>query len=197
MDSSRARVRHALHEEDRSGTGVPNQSSPATDLIRQHYDEGFYQRQNRQTNGGGSPQPGSTAAAKFVAPENPLPNQLITVLRGHRPETVSFYALQEWDGYVLELGTESFRARLTDLTKAGPPDREEAEIPYSELDEESRSMLAPGRIFRWAIGYERSRSGQKTRVSRIVFRRLPAWSPSELQKAKADAATAANTLKWD
>jgi hypothetical protein len=36
-------------------------------------------------------------------------------------------------------------------------------------------------VFYWTIGYHDSETGQRTRQSVIAFRRLPAWTESELQ----------------
>ena len=72
---------------------------------------------------------------------------------------VSFHALQEWEGYVLEepavqsaqVGSreEEFTARLLDLTAGSPREEEEAAIPLSEIAEDDRKRLRPGAIFRW------------------------------------------------
>ena len=110
---------------------------------------------------------------------------------------MSFNLLQEWDGYVVEVNADSFRARLTDITNDGAADEEEVEIPFSELDEDSQSQLAEGRLLRWSIGYQRSRTGQKTRVSRIIVRRLPAWRREDLDAAKSEARKLARKLRWE
>ena len=41
-----------------------------------------------------------------------------------RPPSVTFHALQEWEGYVVEIGEEGFVARLVDLTAGGAWARE-------------------------------------------------------------------------
>ena len=92
----------------------------------------------------------------------------------------SMHALQEWEGYVLEKREEEFAARLFDLTTGdlgSQTDRlheEEAIIPVSEISDYDLNKLRPGSVFRWVIGYERSASGTKRRVSEIIFRDLPA-----------------------
>src|SRR6266404_6768851 len=99
----------------------------------------------------------------------------------------SFTPLQEWDGYVLAIGEDSFTARLTDITTGGATDGEEAEIPFEELADSSIAKLEEGSLFRWSIGYERSLDGQKTRISRIILRQLPRWRRSELNRAEIEA----------
>ena len=97
----------------------------------------------------------------------------------------TLHALQEWEGYVLENREEEFSARLLDLTAdtlAGQPGRmpeEEAIIPHSEISDYDLGRLRPGSVFRWVIGYERSVSGTKRRVSQIVFRDLPTMTKQD------------------
>jgi len=95
-----------------------------------------------------------------------------------------FHALQEWEGVVLEIGEEKFTARLSDLTaeSTSPPagTHEEADIPFSEISDGDIQRMCPGSIFRWVIGYERSASGTKRRVSQIVFRDLPVMTGRDL-----------------
>jgi len=103
----------------------------------------------------------------------------------------TFSALQEWEGYVLSVEGERFTARLLDLTAESNYEEEEAEISVSELSDEDRALLEIGRIFRWVIGYERSPSGTKRRISHIVFRNLPAWTEQELRDARVWAKSTA------
>jgi len=74
-----------------------------------------------------------------------------------------------------------------DLTaRSASPDQQVA-IPLEELSDRDRSRLALGQIFRWAIGYQRSRAGTKTRVSQIIFRDLPRWTESDRLAAEERA----------
>ncbi len=93
---------------------------------------------------------------------------------------ITFNALQEWEGYILEIGDEKFTARLLDLTADASLAEEEAEIPLSEISKNDRDQIGPGSIFRWSIGYERSLAGTKKRVSHIVFRDIPALSKLDM-----------------
>ena len=93
----------------------------------------------------------------------------------------TFHALQEWEGYVLEIGETDFVARLVDLTAGSVQEEEEAVIPLVELSDEDFAKMRPGSIFRWVIGYERTVAGTKRRVSQIVFRDLPAITRMDLR----------------
>ena len=93
----------------------------------------------------------------------------------------TFHALQEWEGYVLEIGESDFVARLIDVTAGSAQEEEEAVIPLVELSNEDSAKMKPGSIFRWVIGYERTVAGTKRRVSQIVFRDLPAITRIDLR----------------
>ena len=96
----------------------------------------------------------------------------------------SFHALQEWEGYVLEIRDGEFMARLVDLTAGSSYEDEEATIPLTEISDEDAATLREGGIFRWVIGYERDPSGAKKRVSQIVFRDLPRLTERDFQQGR-------------
>ncbi len=114
-----------------------------------------------------------------------------------RIRDATFTPLQEWEGYVVELDEEFFTARLVDLTAEREHEEEEADFPIVELSDADQSMLRLGAIFRWAIGYRRTRGGTKERVSRIVFRRLPAWTERELNENRQKAQELAVVLQGE
>ena len=154
----------------------------------------------RRREDGSEQSPGSNtspeAAGSSVAPE-----AVVFSLPPYRglPEygAGSFNALQEWEGVVLEIGAESFTARLADLTAGNKIETEEADFPIADLRDEDRERLRPGAVFRWAIGYHRSLGGTRTRASRIVFRRLPAWTEHELAEARREAERLSAGIEWD
>jgi hypothetical protein len=113
------------------------------------------------------------------------------------PHIVSFHVLRSWDGYVVDVRDDRIVARLTSLSTPNAVDSEEAEIPLEELDDDTKAQMKPGRYFRWSIGYERSRGGQKTRVSRMVVRRVPAFTKSDLAQANDEVKRIAKNLTWD
>ena len=99
------------------------------------------------------------------------------------PQT-SFHLLQEWEGYVIEIGEDDLTVRLLDLTAGSSHEEEEAVIPLSEISEDDLKRLRLGSIFRWVIGYERSVSGTKRRVSQIVFRDLPVVTKQDIAEGE-------------
>ena len=99
--------------------------------------------------------------------------------------TVSFHAIQEWEGYIIEIGDTDFVARLVDLTAGATHEEEEALIPLAEISDDDAAGMQLGSIFRWVIGYERSAAGTKKRVSQFVFRDLPVVTRSDLRDGES------------
>lgn len=94
--------------------------------------------------------------------------------------STTLHPLQEWEGYVVNIGDTAFTARLVDLTAGGSHEDEEAIVPLTEISRYDRAKMRKGSYFRWVIGYE-STAGTRTRVSQIVFRDLPATTAADLR----------------
>lgn len=107
---------------------------------------------------------------------------------GQLPLTNTFSALQEWEGVVVAITPDHIVASLVDLTAGKSRATEEAQIPLNEINEQDLPKLVVGRAFRWAIGYQRIKTGTKKRSSNIVFRDLPQWTKRDFVEAHADAA---------
>ncbi|MGD0659084.1 MAG: hypothetical protein ABSD38_13545 [Syntrophorhabdales bacterium] len=105
-----------------------------------------------------------------------------------------FVLLQKWEGIVLSLNGDTFKARVNDLVQKGV--EEEATIAIDELSETDRDLVEPGAIFYWSIGYHDSLAGQRTRVSLIRFRRLPGWRQKELEAAVSEVESIKTLLDW-
>ena len=103
--------------------------------------------------------------------------------------------LQEWEGYVVEIGDDEFVARLVDLTAGHSPETEEATIPLDEVSEDDASRMTEGSIFRWVIGYERSPEGTRKRASQIVFRDLPGMTEGDIAEGRVWAKRMAAALR--
>jgi hypothetical protein len=122
---------------------------------------------------------------------------LFPVIPKIRSRITTFTPLQEWEGYVLEIGKETFTARLIDLTTDSKQEEEEADFHILDLSDTDKQLLQVGAIFRWAIGYRRTNSGSKERVSSIVFRRLPAWTDREIKENQKKAKKLSATLQGE
>ena len=109
----------------------------------------------------------------------------------------SLQPIQEWEGVVTSITDSSFSAALVDVTAGSKESSEIAEFPIEEVSEEDQKLLRDGAIFRWVIGYQRSSTGTKRRVSELVFRRLPAWREVELRKSRERAKNIIKDIAWE
>ncbi len=107
----------------------------------------------------------------------------LPVVRPEVPEcfperSPSFFPKQEWAGRVTAIDDRTFDARLRDLTGGG---REVATIDLEEVSPEDRARMYVGSLFHWVMGYERSVSGTRSNVSRIVFLDPPRLTARDLK----------------
>lgn len=119
-------------------------------------------------------------------PQGPLPNPVVglpakDVARRASPALV---AQQEWEGTVLSVDDDVFVARLLDVTWGAAFEEEEATIPRGELSDDDLAKVTPGSVFRWVVGYEKSASGTRRRVSQIVFRDLPRVTAEDADRSE-------------
>ena len=95
------------------------------------------------------------------------------------------HPLQEWEGYVVEIGDSDFVANIVDLTSGKTTfPTEQATIPKQEISERDASRMQIGSIFRWVIGYEQSILGTKKCVSQIVFLEPPIITATDLAQSR-------------
>ncbi len=132
----------------------------------------------------------SAVGSTSVAPVLDFPPRLASA-----PPRAVLHALQEWEGYVVEINRDDFVARLVDMTAGLSHEEEEAIIPLEELSECDVANMTVGSIFRWVIGYERSPGGMKKRVSQIVFRDLPRITERDFRKGTEWARETIRALK--
>jgi hypothetical protein len=113
------------------------------------------------------------------------------------PARRALLPIQEWEGYVTEVTEDRFTAQLVDLTAEGDLPTEEADFSMEDVSDPDLRLLRQGAVSRWTIGYEKSVSGTKTRISRIVFRRLPQWTRKELASADRIAKNLMAGITWE
>ncbi len=97
-----------------------------------------------------------------------------------------FRPLQRWEGVVVSVNTHGFDAVLKDLTDSARP-KERAEFSLDEIEPEDRNLISEGAVFYWVIGYEVTPFLQRKHAGFIRFRRLPAWTESEIESVKREA----------
>jgi hypothetical protein len=108
----------------------------------------------------------------------------------------SFDLLQQWECTVLDIKPDEFIAVARDRTDPKRPD-EEIVFSYEDVNDYDLTLLKPGAVFYWNIGYRISDWGQKTKGSELRFRRLPAWSKKEIDAVKVRAAELASLFSDD
>jgi hypothetical protein len=119
--------------------------------------------------------------------------QRMIVFKGGPTPRQRFRSLQGWEGVVEDVSDRTFTARLFDLSRSGL--EEVAEFEVAEVFEDDLSLLEPGAVFYWDVGYLETPGGRR-RASEIRFRRLPAWTQEELDAAKKEAAEFRELVGW-
>lgn len=88
------------------------------------------------------------------------------------------------EGVVTSVSEDGFYASLCERYQQVPA--EEAFIPFDEVDKGDRNLITEGSKFFWRVGYLVSQ-GQQYSISHIEFRRSPAYTPKQLEAARAKA----------
>lgn len=86
--------------------------------------------------------------------------------------------IQDWKGYVVDVGESDVTVRLQDMTTHDSVESEEADFPIDEFLDDNRDVVRPGALFRWVIGYERTGNRGRRHFSEIYFRKFPDLSDS-------------------
>ena len=124
---------------------------------------------------------------KDQANDQPQVSPLIRLKTSHIPHR-KFKVLQQFECAVTSIQGASFDAELSDLTDPTKP-IEFATFPVTEVSPPDLSLLIPGCVFYWILGYETREGGQITRVSEIRFRRSPRWSRRAIELMTTNANT--------
>ena len=129
----------------------------------------------------------------------PVPNIHVLPIQPWEP-SYHFDLLQEWEGSVLSIDGDRILVRLIDKTRypiaSAGVEEEFAELSFDELADEDRPRVRPGAVFSWDIGY-RTDSDGRARASQVRFRRLPAISGKDIQRAQRTAREMRRELGWD
>ncbi len=126
----------------------------------------------------------ASTAAEIVRPENANAFVNIGDFPKSWPSGNSSQLIAEWEGYVTEIGQETFEARLRGILGEGVEgELEEATIPVAEVTGPNKELFAVGALFRLCVSYEQYGSGQIRRYTDLVFRRLPAYRKQDLDAA--------------
>jgi hypothetical protein len=108
-----------------------------------------------------------------------------------------FLVLQQWEGFVTEVGFDFFGVKLIDLTAGKTNVSEEAELPISDLSEDDRKILQEGAVLRWLIGYRISPHGTRQRFSSIFLRRVAGPTEDRISEIRREASKLAASIRWE
>jgi hypothetical protein len=115
-----------------------------------------------------------------------VPLRNVVRLPEQTPLDYTFDVRQQWEGVVSSIGEDEFSVVLRDLTHPDASEHE-AVLPTEEIPEDDLPLLQVGAVLYWTIGYRKSRTGQRDRVSTIRLRRLPAWTRAEIARVQREA----------
>ena len=101
----------------------------------------------------------------------------------------------EWEGVVTRIERDYFQAKLKNVKGATSDSFEHAEFSVSDVPIGDRDLLCVGGIFRWVVGLE-SRSGTRQKYSKVVFRRLPAWTQKSLENEVEKLNKMFSSISW-
>jgi hypothetical protein len=102
-----------------------------------------------------------------------------------RTPTADVVTVEKFEGFVTELGQDSFFARL--VSRKGEAPDQEVEIGMDQVSAEDRSKMSLGALFDVSIGHDDLPDGGRRRISFLAFRQSEAWSPAEIESAKREA----------
>lgn len=92
--------------------------------------------------------------------------------------------LAEWEGRVVSIYDDYFVADVEGLTGEGVEGiSEQAIIPIADIQDQDTTLFRVGAFFRLCINYQMIPGKRRVRVTTVIFRRLPAYSASELNAA--------------
>jgi len=137
----------------------------------------------------------SPTSSSQLAPHYPEEYPVVALPPPMKSDSEIFLSLQSWEGIVLNVEEDNFKARLLDRSGKGLD--LEAEFIKDEVSSSDISLIEKGAVFYWDIGYIETKWGQRIRSSIITFRRLPAWTQKDISTAELKANKDIELLGWD
>ncbi len=135
----------------------------------------------------GSATGASIARAPTSVPATDQGYYVVAASKAPRPQT-RLKPMVEWEGIVetVDWDAEEFTARLREI---GSDDHsvEYGTFSLEEVDQDDLDLLRSGGIFRWVIGKRENAYRRVENTSKLIFRRLPGYSVSDLIAAEAQA----------
>jgi hypothetical protein len=102
-------------------------------------------------------------------------------------QQVTAKPLAEWQGYVTRIEGDHLHARMEGVFGTGVEGKmHDAVIPMAEVAPDDSALVREGAYFRLSVAYAMTRpfGGTFSRTSTLVFRRLPAYHATDLDRAR-------------
>lgn len=100
-----------------------------------------------------------------------------------------------FEGIILSVTTDSFWARLVDLSDTSEPDLE-AEFLLEHIVQEDLEKVVEGASFSFLLE-QVEKDGQLIGTSRIIFHPVTFWTKEEIEEAKKAGEELFNSIKWE
>ena len=101
----------------------------------------------------------------------------------------------EWEGVVDSVSGNDFSCRMKVVKGSNVEFEEFSRFSFDRVDPGDRDLVQPGALFRLVVGVQ-AYSGTRQHVSRLIFRRLPAWREDDIKSAQADLESVLNRISW-
>ncbi|MGH9875710.1 MAG: hypothetical protein ACRD9S_24905 [Pyrinomonadaceae bacterium] len=99
----------------------------------------------------------------------------------------SFKALESWVGRVMEVDQNNSNFTAMVISELHSETREVAEFTFEEISEDDQSLVKPGAMFYWSVGYQINEFNGRSTASTLRFKRLRHWTRKELEHAEVRA----------
>ena len=108
----------------------------------------------------------------------------------------SLTPIAEWVGYIDQIKGNEFFVKMVNINTNKSIPEDLATFSVNDVSEHDLKLLKEGAYVRFILGRERLPSGEIRNVSRLFFRRLPAHSKKDFDRAKQKAKDLLDSINW-
>lgn len=120
------------------------------------------------------------------------PPTLVTLSTNSKPAEAPkrlarpFRILKNWEGVVTTVNEDTFHAVMRETTSRDSRAEDSFEIDIDSVPSGDRELLTEGAVFYLTLGVETPLGQGPQKTTRLFFRRMPKWSPRDIERAKTD-----------
>ncbi|MCY3715805.1 MAG: hypothetical protein OXG92_04975 [Chloroflexi bacterium] len=108
----------------------------------------------------------------------------------------SLTPIAEWEGYIDQVNGNEFFVKMVNINTNKSVPEDLATFSVSDVSEHDLKLLKKGAYVRFILGRERFPSGEIRNVSQLFFRRLPAHSKKDFDRANRKAKDLLDSINW-